>query len=200
MNMGYSILSVFFLMIITLSLFLVKRKNIWRKVFYFRIFITVISVGVFVYFFTVRSVFDEGIGSVSVKISNKLPKTLDFYVLRKNIETKGYFIRHYGKIRPNHHRSEYLDMRPPNEYWIIGYNDKAEMVYFTQHFYQTNSNLKIDRQKVFINYQINQSKNLSKLAKKAIEIYQKNRISSAIIITMSLLLLFMNIILLVKRK
>lgn len=198
--MKYSIVLVFFLTIITLLLSLMKRKTIRRKIFYFRILLTVFSVGVFVYFFTIRSIFNEGIGNVSIKVSNNLSQTIDSYILRKNSKTGGYFIRHYGKIRPNHYREEYFNMRTTDEYWVVCYTGKKNMVYFTQHFYQVNGLMKIDIQKISINYHINQSKSLSKLAKKAIEEYQNDRVSFALIITMSLLLLFMNIVLLLKRK
>lgn len=182
-------------MIATLVLTLVKGKN-WRlKVFYIRMVFVVFSLGLLVYFFAIQSIFNRGLGSTELKISNQLGYSVDFYVLRKKTQSSGYHIRHFGKIRPGYYRSEYLDMKPLDEYWILGY-DKGRLIYFTQHFYHQGSM----REEVKIKGDVNRSNPISDKADSVIGIYHSGRVSLAVIITLTFLLLFMNIILLVRRK
>lgn len=196
--MGYIILLVFFLLMFSLVLSLVKQGRWYRKVFYFRWLVALFSLGVFAYYFTIKSLSLES-GAMSIQIINKLPQPVDFYLIKKenspeNMPTNK--VRHLGKIRPEHYRLDYLEMKNSDEYWVVGFIGKKNLVYFTQHTIQ---NKNID-QIVEINNYLNQSKRLSDKAKKEVEAHQSDLLSFAILVTLALLLLFMNLVLLLKKK
>jgi hypothetical protein len=101
--------------------------------------------------------------SVALQVINKLPQPLDFYVLTLNDAEAGKVIetKHLGKIRPEYYRIEYLKMDKSDEYWVVGYLGKKNLVYFSQN---SVPNKNIDQIIEVQNYIIQSSK-LSDLAK-----------------------------------
>ena len=87
-------------------------------------------------------------------------------------------------------------MEKSNEYWIVGYLGKKNLVYFTQH---SVPNKNIDQIIEVQNY-INQSVKLSDIAKKQVEAYNYENIKQGIWVTLDFLLLFLNLVLLIRRK
>ncbi|WEK71752.1 MAG: hypothetical protein P0Y62_09320 [Candidatus Chryseobacterium colombiense] len=191
--MGY----LLFIILITLiiSLFLSKVKLGWAKIF--RAVILVFSISLFTYWFIKKSSIGIVQNAVALQLINKLPQPLDFYVLNvKNGKSDGFEVMHLGKIRPEYYRVEYLKMKNSDEYWIIGYLGKKNAVYFSQH---SVPNKNIDQMIEVQNY-INQSVKLSGIAKKEIEIYNQENIKLGVLITLDLLLLFLNLSLFIRKK
>ncbi len=101
--------------------------------------------------------------SVGLQVVNKLPQALDFYLINVDKVDKSTTLipKHIGKIRPEYYRVEYLKMDKSDEYWIVGYLGKKNLVYFSQHAVP---NKNIDQIVEVQNY-INQSMKLSDAAK-----------------------------------
>ena len=133
-----------------------------------------------------------------VQIINKLPQPVDFYVIKvKNDKSSDPLIlKHSGKIRPEHYRTEYLKMNDSDEFWIVGYIGKKNMVYFSQHAVP---NKNMDQIVEIKNY-INQSVKLSETAGKTVEKYRASDMNTSVWVTLSLLLIFLNTMLLASRK
>lgn len=191
--MGY----LLFIILITLiiSLFLSKVKSGWAKIF--RAVILVFSISLFTYWFIKKSSIGIIQNAVALQVINKLPQPLDFYVV--NVESgknDALEVMHLGKIRPEYYRVEYLKMKNSNEYWIIGYLGKKNAVYFSQH---SVPNKNIDQMIEVQNY-INQSVKLSGVAKKEIEVYNQENTTLGVLITLNLLLLFLNLSLFLRKK
>lgn len=183
-----------------LSLFLSKIKSgrgaEWAKLF--RIATLIFSVSIFAYWFIQKSAVGVVNDSVGLQVINKLPQTLDFYLINVNRPDKNKILeaRHVGKIRPEYYRIEYLKMDTSDEYWIVGYLGKKNLVYFSQH---SVPNKNIDQIVEVQNY-INQSVKLSEKAKKQVETYNQENIRVGIWITLDFLLLFLNLMLLFRGK
>lgn len=196
--MVFTVLAIFWASVISLFLSKVKKGKgaEWAKIF--RIATVVFSVSVFTYWFIKKSAVGIVRDSVALQVINKLPQPLDFYVVTLNDEEVGKVneTRHIGKVRPEYYRIEYLKMDKSDEYWIAGYLGKKNLVYFSQH---SIPNKNIDQIIEVRNY-INQSVKLSDLAKKQIEEYSYENMKTGIWITLDFLLLFLNLVLLVKRK
>jgi energy-coupling factor transporter transmembrane protein EcfT len=196
--MVFVILLIFWALFFSLILSKIKKGKgaEWAKLF--RIITLVFSISFFTYWFIKKSAMGIVKDSLALQVINKLPQPLDFYVINLNdpdankaIETK-----HIGKIRPEYYRIEYLKMEKSNEYWIVGYLGKKNLVYFTQH---SVPNKNIDQIIEVQNY-INQSVKLSDIAKKQVEAYNYENIKQGIWVTLDFLLLFLNLVLLIKRK
>lgn len=185
---------------LVISLFLSKiRKGKgaeWAKLF--RIVTVVFAVSVFSYWFIEKSSVGIVQNSLALQVINKLPQTLDFYVINVNEVSSAAMpeVKHIGTIRPEYYRIEYLRMDKSNEYWIVGYLGKKNLVYFSQH---SVPNKNIDQVIEIHNY-INQSMKLSDTAKKQIEAYNHENVKYGIWVTLDLLLLFLNLVLLLRRK
>lgn len=196
--MVFTVLAIFWASVISLFLSKVKKGKgaEWAKLF--RIATVVFSVSVFTYWFIKKSTVGIVQDSVALQVINKLPQPLDFYVVTLNDSEVGKVneTRHIGKVRPEYYRIEYLKMDKSDEYWIAGYLGKKNLVYFSQH---SIPNKNIDQIIEVRNY-INQSVKLSDLAKKQIEEYSYENMKTGIWITLDFLLLFLNLVLLVKRK
>ena len=196
--MGF-ILSLIFLLLV-LSLFLSKVKNgkAGKLSKLFRILSLVVSISLFTYWFVKKSTVAMVENSVSLQLINKLPQALDFYLVRVNKGSSGSLLEttHVGKIRPEYYMVEYLNMKNSDEYWIAGYLGKKNMVYFSQH---SVPNKNIDQMVEVQNY-INQSEKLSAKAKKEIEAYNYETMFSGIWVTMNLLLIFLNLVLILRKK
>ncbi|MDQ1095089.1 hypothetical protein [Chryseobacterium camelliae] len=160
---------------LVISLFLSKLKRgkgaEWAKLF--RIVTVVLAVSVFTYWFIKKSSVGIVQNSLALQVINKLPQTLDFYVINineaENAATRE--VKHIGTIRPEYYRIEYLRMDKSDEYWIVGYLGKKNLVYFSQH---SVPNKNIDQVIEIHNY-INQSMKLSDTAKKQIEAYNHEK-------------------------
>lgn len=165
-----------------------------------RIFITVISIVYFAYWFSERSISNFVKDSVVLQIINKLPQALDFYVIKVNNLADGgdrkYELQHSGKVRPEHYRVEYLKMENSEEYWIAGYLGKKNLVYFSQH---SVPNKNMD-QILEINNYINQSRKLSETAENIINNHRLIDMGRSVWVTLSLLLIFFSIALLIQKK
>jgi len=192
--MEFFIFVIFFASVFSLILFKVAAK--WAKLF--RIFTLVFSISIFTYWFIKKSAIGVVNNSVALQIINKLPQTLDFYVINQNDSEKGGILeaKHIGKIRPEYYRIEHLKMDKSDEYWVIGYLGKKNLVYFSQH---SVPNKNIDQIIEVQNY-INQSLKLSDEAKQQIDAYNHENIKLGIWISLDFLLLFLNLILLLRKK
>lgn len=185
---------------LVISLFLSKvRKGSgaeWAKLF--RIVTVVLAVSVFTYWFIKKSSVGIVQNSLALQVINKLPQTLDFYVINVNEAANAAVpeVKHIGTIRPEYYRIEYLRMDKSDEYWIVGYLGKKNLVYFSQH---SVPNKNIDQVIEIHNY-INQSMKLSDTAKKQVEAYNHENVKYGIWVTLDLLLLFLNLVLLLRRK
>ncbi|MGN7759116.1 hypothetical protein ACTJIV_16720 [Chryseobacterium sp. 22532] len=195
--MVFIIFVIFWACVLSLILFKVKSGRLakWAKLF--RILTLVFSISTFTYWFIKKSAVSFVDNSVGLQVVNKLPQTLDFYLIKvdtakiQNLEPK-----HIGKIRPEYYRIEYLKMDQSDEYWIIGYLGKKNMVYFSQHAVP---NKNIDQIVEVQNY-INQSVKLSEAAKKQVETYNYENAKLGIWVSLDLLLLFLNLVLLLRKN
>lgn len=163
-----------------------------------RIIIILGTVVFYGFYFVKDNVVQYADNLMEVKVINKLPQPLDFHVIRvkreKDKDTE-YVQKHSGKIRPQHYRSEYLNMEKSNEFWIVGFLSKRELVYFTQHSVPSGNTTQV----VEIHNYINQSQKLSSRASNLIEERKLDHISTSVYISLGLLLLFINIVLLIRR-
>lgn len=196
--MGFIIFVIFLALVFSLILSKIKKGNgaEWAKIF--RIATVVTSISLFTYWFVQKSSIGVVKNAISIQIINKLPQPLDFYVIKVNNANQNttYETKHIGKIRSEYYRLEYLKMTNSNEYWVVGYLGKKNMVYFSQH---SVPNKNIDQILEVKNY-INQSEKLSSRAKKFIETYNFDNIQLGIWITLNLLLTFLNLALLLKKN
>ncbi|WP_410493248.1 hypothetical protein [Chryseobacterium sp. RU37D] len=192
------ILLIFWALVFSLILSKIKRGKgaEWAKLF--RIITLVFTFSFFTYWFIKKSSVGIVRNSVALQVINKLPQPLDFYVINLNdpATNKAMETKHIGKIRPEYYRIEYLKMDKSDQYWVVGYLGKKNLVYFSQN---SVPNKNIDQIIEVQNY-INQSVKLSDIAKKQIEAYNYENIKQGIWITLDFLLLFLNLILLLKRK
>lgn len=196
--MGLIIFVIFLASIISLILSKIKKGKgaEWAKIF--RIATVVFSISIFTYWFVKKSAVGIVKDSLSLQVVNKLPQTLDFYVINNNDPDKNGILeaKHIGKIRPEYYRIEHLKMDKSNEYWIVGYLGKKNLVYFSQH---SVPNKNIDQIIEVQNY-INQSVKLSEIAKKDVEAYNHENIKLGIWVSLDFLLLFLNMVLLLRKR
>ncbi|WP_343679882.1 hypothetical protein [Chryseobacterium arthrosphaerae] len=189
---------IFLASVLSLVLFKVKSGGMakWAKLF--RIVTVVSSISVFTYWFIKKSAVAFVDNSVGLQVINKLPQTLDFYLINVNKADSNVILqpKHIGKIRPEYYRIEYLKMDKSDEYWIAGYLGKKNLVYFSQH---SVPNKNIDQIVEVQNY-INQSMKLSDAAKKQVDAYNYENVKLGIWITLDFLLLFLNLVLLLKKN
>lgn len=196
--MVFTVLVIFWALIFSLFLSKIKRGKAaeWAKLF--RMVTVIFSISIFTYWFVKKSAVGIVEDSVALQVINKLPQPLDFYVVTLNDSESGKIIetKHIGKVRPEYYRIEYLRMDRSDEYWVVGYLGKKNLVYFSQHALP---NKNIDQIIEIQNY-INQSVKLSDLAKKQVEAYSYENIKVGIWITLDFLLLFLNLVLLVRKR
>ncbi len=196
--MEFIISIIFFTQIISLFLSKVNSGRFakWSKTF--RVFTLVCSISLFTYWFVKKSTIGIVNNSVSLQVINKLPQPLDFYVINvNNLDKSGTFeTKHIGNIRPEYYRIEHLKLTKSDQYWIVGYLGKKNMVYFSQHAVP---NKNMDQIVEVQNYII-QSEKLSEQAKKHVETYNFENMQMGIWVTLCFLLMFLNISLLVRKK
>jgi energy-coupling factor transporter transmembrane protein EcfT len=196
--MEFIIFVIFLSLILALFFVKLRKEKLIQLAKLFRIASVIFSISIFTYWFIKKSVVGIVEDSVALQVINKLPQPLDFYVVILNDSEAGKIIetKHIGNIRPEYYRIEYLKMDKSDEYWIVGYLGKKNLVYFSQHALP---NKNIDQIIEIQNY-INQSVKLSDLAKKQVEAYNYENIKVGIWITLDFLLLFLNLVLLVRKK
>lgn len=195
--MEFIIFVIFWACVLSLVLFKIKSGKVakWAKLF--RILTVVSSISIFTYWFIKKSAVGFVDNSVGLQVINKLPQTLDFYLINVDHDVNGELLpRHIGKIRPEYYRIEYLQMSKSDEYWIIGYLGKKNMVYFSQH---SVPNKNMDQIVEVQNY-INQSVKLSDIAKKQVDAYNYENAKLGIWVTLDFLLLFLNLVLLLRKN
>jgi len=193
----------FFLLALALSLALLfsviksGQFALWAKVY--RIAIVVVTAAAFIYLFIQKSTYQFRENSITLQLINKLPFPLDFYLVKINNtsdEDAKYETKHIGKIRNNFYRIDYLTMQDSNEYWIAGYMGAKKLVYFSQHFVPN----KNEDQIIEVQNYIVQSAKFADTANLKIEALKLDNIKTAIWITLDLLLLFLNLMLLVRKE
>lgn len=189
---------IFLASVLSLVLFKVKSGSMARWAKLFRIVTVVFSISVFTYWFIKKSAVAFVDNSVGLQVINKLPQALDFYLIKVNKTDQNTALepKHIGKIRPEYYRIEYLKMDKSDEYWIAGYLGKKNLVYFSQH---SVPNKNIDQIVEVQNY-INQSMKLSDVAKKQVDAYNYENTKLGIWITLDFLLLFLNLVLLLRKN
>ncbi|MGI9581132.1 hypothetical protein ACR1PO_07945 [Chryseobacterium sp. RRHN12] len=189
---------IFLACVFSLVLFKVRSGSMARWAKLFRIVTVVFSISVFTYWFIKKSAVAFVDNSVGLQVVNKLPQTLDFYLINVNKTDQSTALepKHIGKIRPEYYRIEYLKMDKSDEYWIAGYLGKKNLVYFSQH---SVPNKNIDQIVEVQNY-INQSMKLSDAAKKQVDAYNYENTKLGIWITLDFLLLFLNLVLLLRKN
>lgn len=196
--MVFFILVIFWACILSLILYKIKSGRLAKWARLFRIVTVVSSISVFTYWFIKKSAVAFVDNSVGLQVINKLPQTLDFYLINVNKIDKNVSLepKHIGKVRPEYYRVEYLKMDKSDEYWIVGYLGKKNLVYFSQH---SVPNKNMDQIVEVQNY-INQSMKLSDAAKKQVDAYNYENTKLGIWITLDFLLLFLNLALLLKKN
>jgi len=196
--MGFIIFVIFLTLVISLILSKVKSGKSARWAKLFRMVTLVISISLFTYWFIKKSAIGIVKNSVSLQVINKLPQTLDFYVINLNNLDKNGFMetQHIGKIRPEYYRIDHLKMSKSDKYWIVGYLGKKNLVYFSQH---SVPNKNMD-QMIEVRSYINQSEKLSEIAKQYVENYNFENIQLGIWVTLDFLLIFLNLSLLIRKR
>ncbi|SKB71424.1 hypothetical protein SAMN05660477_00754 [Soonwooa buanensis] len=182
---------------LVLSLYKKGRFAVVAKIF--RFVIVVGSIAYFAYWFVEKSLSQFLENSMAVQVINHLPQPLDFYVIRvsdKDGSDEKYLSKHIGRIRPDFYRIEYLNMQKSNEFWIVGYLNKSRLAYFSQHAVTEGNRDQI----VEVRNYINQSQKLSSIASDQVGILKYDNMKISIWVTLDLLLIFLNSVLLFRRK
>lgn len=196
--MGFILFILFLVLVCSLILTLIKKGRFAGYAKIFRIITVILGIGIFAYWFTESSVSRYLKDSLSAQIINKLPQPIDFYIIRIDTikdQPAKYAIKHLGKIRPEYFRIEYMKMQNSGEFWLTGYLGKGDPVYFSQN---SVPNKNIDQIIEVKNYII-QSEKLADTAKSLIEAETQKEINLGIRMTLNLLLLFLNIVLLLRK-
>ena len=196
--MGFIIFIIFLALLLSLLLSKVKYGRVAEAVKIFRYITVAASISIFIYWFVKKSTVSIAEDALSLQVINKLPQSLDFYVIGVGGkgDTQTIDTQHIGNIRPEYYRLESLKMTHSDEYWVVGYLGKKNMVYFSQH-YVPNKNID---QVLEVNNYIIQSEKLASQAKKQIEAYNFDNIQMGIWVTLDLLLIFINVVSLLKRN
>lgn len=193
----FFLLAVMLSVALFLSVFRRGRFVVWAKAF--RIVAVSVTMGIFTYLFIKKSVDHFLADSLAVQLINKLPFPLDFYIVKVDKEAEGsarYETRHVGKIRTQYYRIDYLQMAASDEYWVVGYMGQKNLVYFSQHAVPNKNQDQI----IEVRNYIVQSSKLADRAKSQIDELKLANIKTAIWITLDLLLLFLNLALLLRRR
>lgn len=174
-----------------------ERWNFWNK--FSRGIITISAAAYFTFWFVEKSVSQFLENSLAIQVINYLPQPIDFYVIRiqdRVPENQKFSSKHVGQVRPEHFRIEYLNMQKSNEFWVVGYIGKGNLVYFSQ---VAVPNINEDKIIEVRNY-INHSQKLSAIASQKVEDLKYENIKLSIWVTLDLLLIFLNSVLLFRRQ
>ena len=180
-----------------LFLSLVKTGGYRRISKNIRVFFSIFGVLFFAYWFTQKSNGNFLEKSISIQVINKLNQPIDVYAIKVINKDKNQFLsKHLGNIRSNHYQIEYFDMSNSNEFWVVGYIGKHDLVYFSQHAVHQ----KEEDQKIEIRNYLNQSVKLSKESNEVVEKLQLTNTEQSIWVTLCLILLFLNLVLLSRKN
>lgn len=194
------IIFLFFILLI-LALFLSavrgEKWNIWNKLT--RTIITISAAAYFTFWFVERSVSQFLENSLAVQVINYLPQPVDFYIIRiqdQVPEDQKFSSKHVGQVRPEYFRIEYLNMQKSNEFWVVGYVGKGNLVYFSQVAVPNKNEDKIIEVRNYINHSLK----LSAIATEKVEGLKYENIKLSIWVTLDLLLIFLNAVLLFRSN
>lgn len=187
---------IFLIIALFLSGIRSEKWNLWSKVA--RIIITISAAAYFTFWFVEKSVSQFLENSLAVQVINYLPQPLDFYIIRVQDDNgvQSYSSKHLGQIRPEYFRIEYLNMQKSDEFWVVGYIGKEKMVYFSQIAVPNKNEDKI----VEVRNYINHSLKLSAIAADNVSKLKYDNIKLSIWVTLDLLLIFLNAVLLLRRR
>ncbi len=187
---------IFLIIALFLSGIRSEKWNLWRKVA--RIIITISAAAYFTFWFVEKSVSQFLENSLAVQVINYLPQPIDFYIIRVQDDNgvQSYSSKHLGQIRPEYFRIEYLNMQKSDEFWVAGYIGKEKMVYFSQIAVPNKNEDKI----VEVRNYINHSLKLSAIAADNVSKLKYDNIKLSIWVTLDLLLIFLNAVLLLRRR
>ena len=187
---------IFLIIALFLSGIRSEKWNLWSKVA--RITITISAAAYFTFWFVEKSVSQFLENSLAVQVINYLPQPIDFYIIRVQDDNgvQSYSSKHLGQIRPEYFRIEYLNMQKSDEFWVAGYIGKEKMVYFSQIAVPNKNEDKI----VEVRNYINHSLKLSAIAADNVSKLKYDNIKLSIWVTLDLLLIFLNAVLLLRRK
>lgn len=187
---------IFLIIALFLSGIRSEKWNMWSKVA--RIIITISAAAYFTFWFVEKSVSQFLENSLAVQVINYLPQPIDFYIIRVQDDNgvQNYSSKHLGQIRPEYFRIEYLNMQKSDEFWVAGYIGKEKMVYFSQIAVPNKNEDKI----VEVRNYINHSLKLSAIAADNVSKLKYDNIKLSIWVTLDLLLIFLNAVLLLRRR
>lgn len=187
---------IFLIIALFLSGIRSEKWNLWSKVA--RIIITISAAAYFTFWFVEKSVSQFLENSLAVQVINYLPQPIDFYIIRVQDDNgvQSYSSQHLGQIRPEYFRIEYLNMQKSDEFWVAGYIGKEKMVYFSQIAVPNKNEDKI----VEVRNYINHSLKLSAIAADNVSKLKYDNIKLSIWVTLDLLLIFLNAVLLLRRR
>lgn len=172
------------------SLFRTESARQWLA--WFRSAVIISCLSFFSWQFLRSSVDRNPAEALAVQLINKLPQTLDFYLILQHGKTE--MLEHPGKIRPEHFRLEKLDAAMVKNFSIaatLGQN----LVYYSHH---PIANKNMDVMLEIDNYTIENQK-AADVALEGIKKFQEEQIRHGIWASLDFLLLFLNIVLLVRR-
>ncbi|WDF48193.1 hypothetical protein PQ459_06875 [Chryseobacterium sp. KACC 21268] len=173
------------------------KWSFWNKVV--RTIITISAAAYFTFWFVERSVSQFLENSLAVQVINYLPQPIDFYIIRIQDQVPEYqkfSSKHVGQIRPEYFRIEYLNMQKSNEFWVVGYLGKGNLVYFSQVAVPNKNEDKIIEVRNYINHSLK----LSAIATEKVAELKYENIKLSIWVTLDLLLIFLNAVLLFKSS
>ena len=187
---------IFLIIALFLSGFRSEKWNLWNKLA--RTIITISATAYFTFWFVERSISQFLENSLAVQVVNYLPQPVDFYIIRIQDENdvRKFSSKHVGQIRTEHFRIEYINMQKSNEFWVVGFIGKGNLVYFSQVAVPNTNEDKIIEVKNYINH----SQKLSAIASEKVEDLKYENIKLSIWVTLDLLLIFLNSVLLFRRR
>ncbi|MCG2792962.1 MAG: hypothetical protein L6262_05375 [Weeksellaceae bacterium] len=188
---------IFLIFALFLSGFRGGKWAFWNSLV--RTVITVSAAAYFTFWFVEKSVSQFLENSLAIQVINYLPQPIDFYIIRvqdQEPEDEKFSSKHVGQIRPEYFRIEYLNMQKSNEFWVVGYIGKGNLVYFSQ-VAVPNKN---EDQIIEVRNYINRSLKLSAMATEKVEGLKYENIKLSIWVTLDLLLVFLNAVLLFRSK
>ena len=188
---------IFLIIALFLSAVRGEKWNFWNKVV--RTIITISAAAYFTFWFVERSVSQFLENSLAVQVINYLPQPIDFYIIRIQDQVPEYqkfSSKHVGQIRPEYFRIEYLNMQKSNEFWVVGYIGKGNLVYFSQVAVPNKNEDKIIEVRNYINHSLK----LSTIATEKVAELKYENIKLSIWVTLDLLLIFLNAVLLFRSN
>lgn len=193
--MTYLLLIVLLLLFLSLFVSVIKSESWTKKIKGFRIIVSVIAL-LFTTFLFLQASISLSSSHHKVKISNRLPQGLDFYILQPSQDQKSIDkIQHVGEIRPDYFRKQDVALIQNQVFWIVGYLGQ-NMAYFSKNIFNSKEGL----QEVDVNfYRLPKTDVLQQIE---LAIQQENHLfrDQAIVVSLILLLLFLNLVLLLRKK